>query len=511
MRTLIFALLAVPALANAQQLTSADSALVGRLLLAEERRDTSQASYAAGLSHADSRIRVIARRGMQRSRDPLFARRDSLPALPASPVWPQPAWRARFAALTRTTTCDQLNVALADSAPQVRIRAADLIAADTTLRCGNDSRIVGTLQSWLPSLPTTAARRPGAPSWQPAAHALVALSRTSAKAEVKRDIWRYVINPVPGVRSYVAQAAAILGDTATLRRLAEDPDDNVREDAIPALQRVANHSADDVIIRSLSRNGYQAVRAGAQALRGTPLRDAALTASITAALRLRRDSSETSRDARMALTTLISQLATANAWSRISGLTTDFDCPIADSVAAIGRRIGIANVSPRCTRLPVTLPPDAVRLALGADVRLRVTMADASGGGTIVVKLRGDIAPVMAARVLALAKSGYYDGRPWHRVEHNFVVQGGGGGSEYVGFPKFFRDELGNVPHQRGTIGMSTRGHDTGDAQWFFNLIDSFRLNRDYTVFAEVTEGMDVVDGIFEGDIISKIEVLPAR
>ena len=56
---------------------------------------------------------------------------------------------------------------------------------------------------------------------------------------------------------------------------------------------------------------------------------------------------------------------------------------------------------------------------------------------------------------------------------------------------------------------MSTRGHDTGDAQWFFNLIDNFRLNRDYTVFAEVVEGMAVVDGIFEGDVISRIEVLP--
>jgi len=44
-----------------------------------------------------------------------------------------------------------------------------------------------------------------------------------------------------------------------------------------------------------------------------------------------------------------------------------------------------------------------------------------------------------------------------------------------------------------------TRGHDTGDAQWFVNLKDNLRLGRDYTVFAEVTEGMDVVDGILEG------------
>ena len=55
------------------------------------------------------------------------------------------------------------------------------------------------------------------------------------------------------------------------------------------------------------------------------------------------------------------------------------------------------------------------------------------------------------------------------------------------------------------TVGMSTRGHDTGDAQWFVNLRDNQRLGRDYTVFAEVVDGIDVVDGILEGDTIASI------
>jgi cyclophilin family peptidyl-prolyl cis-trans isomerase len=156
------------------------------------------------------------------------------------------------------------------------------------------------------------------------------------------------------------------------------------------------------------------------------------------------------------------------------------------------------------------LPPQAVALALGADVRLRVTMAEGSGGGSFVVKLRGDVAPMMAARVLELARSGYYNNTGWHRVEHDFVVQGGGpGANEYVGNARYFRDELGTVPHARGTIGMSTRSHDTGDAQWFINLKDNLRLGRDYTVFAEVAEGMGVVDQILEGDVIGKMELLP--
>ena len=130
--------------------------------------------------------------------------------------------------------------------------------------------------------------------------------------------------------------------------------------------------------------------------------------------------------------------------------------------------------------VPATLAPAAVALAMGADMRLRVVMDEASGGGTFVVRLRGDVAPIMAARILQLADSGYYNGGTWHRVEHDFVIQGAAhGDNEYVGNARLLRDELGAVPHARGTIGMSTRGHDTGDAQWFINLRDNLRLGRD--------------------------------
>jgi cyclophilin family peptidyl-prolyl cis-trans isomerase len=153
------------------------------------------------------------------------------------------------------------------------------------------------------------------------------------------------------------------------------------------------------------------------------------------------------------------------------------------------------------------LPPRAVALAFGDDVRLRVTMSPWSGGGSFVVRLRGDVAPIMAARILALANERYYDRLSWHRVEPDFVIQGlSPGDNEYVGYPRYLRDELGTVHHVRGTVGMSTRGHDTGDAQWFVNLKDNLRLDRDYTVFAEVIEGIDVVDGILEGDVVASVE-----
>ena len=131
------------------------------------------------------------------------------------------------------------------------------------------------------------------------------------------------------------------------------------------------------------------------------------------------------------------------------------------------------------------------------------------GGGAIVVRLFVSDAPATVARFVSLALKGYYNGLTFHRVVPNFVVQGGSpGANEYMGDGPYMRDEIGRLPHLRGTLGISTRGRDTGDAQIFINLVDNPRLDHDYTVFAEVTDGMDVVDGILEGDVIERIEIV---
>ncbi|MEZ4456978.1 MAG: peptidylprolyl isomerase [Gemmatimonadales bacterium] len=62
--------------------------------------------------------------------------------------------------------------------------------------------------------------------------------------------------------------------------------------------------------------------------------------------------------------------------------------------------------------------------------------------------------------------------------------------------------------HERGTVGISTRGRDTGDAQIFINLVDNLRLDFDYTVIGRVTQGLDVVDAILEGDVIDRIDLV---
>ena len=490
--------------AGAQAVGAADSALVARVLLAEDRRDISDAALKEGVASTDPRIQLIARRAIARIGDPKFASRDSFPALPAPPMYKDPAWRLRYRAL-HAADCGVLRGALADTVWHVRLHAMDL----ATPACGTDTVLVRTLISWVRRAPPNAARLPFTASWHPAAHAIVALARVRPDS-ARRLLPIAVRSGVPWLRAYAARAAAILSDTATLRRMARDANANVQEAAVDGLAQVAGHSADDVYLAALNTSGYQAVRAGARALIGSPRKSEVLNAALATSRRLRRDSSETSRDTRLALLERVNETADAAHATEIAGLASDFDCAVAQAAATIAARFApTSGMAPRCTRLPVRLPPGAVNLALGGEARLRVVLADSSGGGSFTVRLRGDVAPIMAARILELARAHYYDGLSWQRVEPDFVIQGGSpGANEYVGNPRYIRDELGTVPHVRGTVGMSTRGHDTGDAQWFVNLRDNLRLNPDYTIFGEVVDGIDVVDGMMEGDVIARIEVL---
>ncbi|HEX6368502.1 MAG TPA: peptidylprolyl isomerase [Longimicrobium sp.] len=465
---LLLLLAPVPGLAQ----TRADSALIGRILVAEDRRDSTDAAIAAGLRHADPRVRLIAGRARGRIRDPLFAARDSLPPVAAAHAWPEPAWRLHYRALAdRRADCGAMRAALADSAWPVRLRAAGVADA----ACGADSAFVRVLSGWVDSLPRDTRRRAaGGVSWHAGAHAALALARI-APEQARARLGGLATHADWHVRLYAARAAAVLADTARLRTFARDPDGNVQEAAIDALSKLVGHGADDVYLAALHGEQAQTVRAAAIALKGSPAPGARAAADSLFGRWVRR-ANESERDVRVAL------------------------------LEAAGRPAG--DDRPPAPRFD--LPQDAVALALGRDVRVRVTMSPDAGGGSFVVRLRGDVAPIMAARVLTLVRAGYYDGGNWHRVEPDFVIQGGGPGTnEYVGYEHYLRDELGTVPHPRGTVAMSTRGHDIGDAQWFINLKDNPRLVRDYTVFGEVVEGMEVVDGILEGDVVATMRVEP--
>ena len=79
-----------------------------------------------------------------------------------------------------------------------------------------------------------------------------------------------------------------------------------------------------------------------------------------------------------------------------------------------------------------------------------------------------------------------------------------GSANEYTGDGPFLRDEIGSSSHSRGTVGLSTRGRDTGDAQLFINLVNNPRLDFDYTIFGRVSgRSAAMLDEVLEGDRIT--------
>jgi peptidylprolyl isomerase len=119
--------------------------------------------------------------------------------------------------------------------------------------------------------------------------------------------------------------------------------------------------------------------------------------------------------------------------------------------------------------------------------------------GRIVIKLRTDLAPQHAERLKQLAREGFYNNVPFHRVMDGFMAQtgdgqnfNGTGGSKYPNL----KQEFSNVHFKRGIVGMARRGDsvDSANSQFFIMFADAPSLDGQYTVVGEVVQGMDVVD-----------------
>ena len=119
--------------------------------------------------------------------------------------------------------------------------------------------------------------------------------------------------------------------------------------------------------------------------------------------------------------------------------------------------------------------------------------------GRIVIKLRTDLAPQHAERLKQLAREGYYNNVPFHRVMDGFMAQtgdgqnfNGTGGSKYPNL----KQEFSKVHFARGIVGMARRGDsvDSANSQFFIMFADGGSLDNQYTVIGEVVQGMDVVD-----------------
>lgn len=127
--------------------------------------------------------------------------------------------------------------------------------------------------------------------------------------------------------------------------------------------------------------------------------------------------------------------------------------------------------------------------------------------GRVIVKLDTALAPKHAERIKQLARDGYYDNVPFHRVIDGFMAQTGDGknfdgtgGSKYPNLAA----EFTSTPFKRGTVGMARSSDpNSANSQFFICFGDAAFLNNKYTVVGEVVQGMDVVDRMKRGEPVS--------
>jgi cyclophilin family peptidyl-prolyl cis-trans isomerase len=303
---------------------------------------------------------------------------------------------------------------------------------------------------------------------------------------------------------YAARAADLLKDIDTLDKLAYDDNDNVREATLVPLQRLAGVArSQPAFIAALGRNDYQLVLTAATGVKGQTSDKYVVAALIAALDRITAQRSDTSRDTRLALMAGLREAGSSQT-AVFARLLTDFDPRVAAAAAAAlrgltdGERAAAPRPLPRVFVEPLPTKPLVARVELDT-------------GRSFDIRFDTKVAPLAYGRIKRLVGEKYYDGLTFHRVVPNFVVQGGSpGANEYAGDARFMRDELSTRSHSRGTVGLSTRGHHTGDAQVFINLADNRTLDFEYTVIGEVDRpGMAIVDTIQEGTRITRVRMLP--
>ena len=122
--------------------------------------------------------------------------------------------------------------------------------------------------------------------------------------------------------------------------------------------------------------------------------------------------------------------------------------------------------------------------------------------GPVTIQLRPDLAPNHVARISQLVGEGFYDGIVFHRVIDGFMAQTGDPtGSGMGGSGQKLAAEFSKQPHKRGTVSMARAADpDSADSQFFICFEDASYLDGQYTVWGEVTSGMEHVDKIKRGE-----------
>ncbi len=134
--------------------------------------------------------------------------------------------------------------------------------------------------------------------------------------------------------------------------------------------------------------------------------------------------------------------------------------------------------------------------------------------GDMIIELFEDETPNTVANFVSLIEKGYYDGLKFHRVVPDFVIQGGdptGSGSGGPGYRIKCEAETNKTKHTRGVLSMAHAGKDTGGSQFFITHRATPHLDGKHTVYGRVISGVEIVDKVQQGDVMTKVVMLKKR
>ena len=313
------------------------------------------------------------------------------------------------------------------------------------------------------------------------------------------------------VRAAVASLMGTMPAEMAIARLTEllkDQDRRVIPSVLDALVKVRapqaeailleRLKADDPVVRMAAANGIGALKPAAGA--------AALVEAYT---RARPDGSYVARAA--ALTALAGYGAAA-ATPSLKEALQDKDWAVRVKAASLLKGLDpssdvAAMIRPAPTRPGIDYAaPQLVAPAFSPHVYIDTTK------GTIQIELAVLDAPLASLNLMTLARAGFFNNVPIHRVVPNFVVQDGDPRGDGEGGPGYtIRDELNELPYLRGTVGMALDWADTGGSQFFITCGPQPHLDARYTTFGRIVDGFDVLDRLQQWDVIKGVRVWDGR
>jgi peptidylprolyl isomerase len=171
----------------------------------------------------------------------------------------------------------------------------------------------------------------------------------------------------------------------------------------------------------------------------------------------------------------------------------------------------LAQQAPRTDPKDLKAPPKLPQMAGPSNLQgmidqvseESILVLDLSSGGRVRIIMRPDVAPQHIDRIRKLVREGFYDNTVFHRVIDGFMAQGGDPTATGTGGSKLpdLKAEFNDLPHVRGAVAMArAQGEDSANSQFYIVLMPTLKLDRNYTVWGRVVDGMKWVDGIEKGE-----------